>query len=197
MRMLALERLQKDPYPQTVPGMAREAREKQRGHLQNLITQVRAALATAQRRYKWKFDKRVRPFDKAVKIGNWVFVNARDTERRKLDHKVVGPFEIVSTDGHTYTVFVDGLPDTVSSDHATWALPPTGQEPNVDGWTVPDAVVPDGHGPDGPALVWDRFLTHQVEEEENLCLEVRWWGYGPEEDIWKRARKFDPRKVCQ
>jgi len=77
-----------------------------------------------------------------------------------LDHKVVGPFEVVHTDGHTYPVLVDGLPDTVSSDHMTWAPPPTGQEPNVDGWTVPDELVPGGHGPDGPAFVWDRFLTH-------------------------------------
>jgi len=74
-------------------------------------------------------------------------------DRRKLDHKVVCPFEIVRTDGHTYTVLVDGLPDTVSSAHVTWAPPPTGQEPSVDGWTVPEAVVPDGHGPDGPAFV--------------------------------------------
>ena len=45
-RTLALERLPKDPYPQTVPRMALEAREKQRDHLRNLITQIRAALAT-------------------------------------------------------------------------------------------------------------------------------------------------------
>jgi len=79
----------------------------------------------------------------------------------------------------------------------TWPPPPTGQEPNVDGWTLPDAVVLDGHGPDGPALMWDRFLNHEVDDEGDLWLKVRWWGYGPEEDTWERARKFDPRKVRQ
>jgi len=197
VRTLALERLPKDPYPETVPRTAREEREQQRGQLRNLITQVRAALATVQRRYKRNFDKPVRPVNKAFKIGDWVFVDAHDTDRRKLDHKLVGPFEVVRTDGHTYTLLVDGLPDTVSSDLVTWAPPPTGQEPNVDGWTVPDAVVPDGHGPDGPALVWDRFLTHEVDDEGKLWLTVRWWGYGPEADTWERALKFDPRKVRQ
>jgi len=133
VRTLALERLPKNQYPETVPRTAREARERQRGHLRNLITQVRAALATAQRRYKRNFDKWVRPVNKALNIGDWVFVDAHDTNRRKLDHKAVGPFEIVRTDGHTYTVLVDALPATVSSDHVTWAPPPTGQEPNVDG----------------------------------------------------------------
>jgi len=70
VRTLALERLPKDPYAEIVPRTAREAREQQRGHLRNLITQVRAALATAQRRYKRNFDKRVRPVNKALKIGN-------------------------------------------------------------------------------------------------------------------------------
>ena len=192
VRTLALERLPKNQYPETVPRTAREARERQRGHLRNLITQVRAALATAQRRYKRNFDKWVRPVNKALNIGDWVFVDAHDTNRRKLDHKAVGPFEIVRTDGHTYTVLVDALPATVSSDHVTWAPPPTEQEPNVYGWTVPDAVVPDGHGPDIPAFVWDRFLNHEVDDDGDLWLKVRWWGYGPEEDTWERARKFDP-----
>jgi len=132
-RTLALDRLPNDPYRKTVPRTAREAREQQRGHLRNLITQVRAALATAQRRYRRNFDKRVRPVNQALKICDWVFVDAQETDRRKLDDKVVGPFEIVLTDGHTYTVRMDGLPDTVRSDHVTWAPPPTGQEPNVDG----------------------------------------------------------------
>jgi len=174
VRNSALERLLKDPYPQTVPRTAREAREQQQSHLGNLITQVRAALATAQRRYDRSFDKRVRPVHKALKIGDWVFVDAHDTDRRKLDHKVVGPFEIVPTDGHTYTVLVDGLPDTVRSDHVPWPSPPKGQEPKVGGWTVPDAVVPDGNGPDGPAFVWDRFLTHEVDDDGDLWLKVRW-----------------------
>jgi len=197
VRTLALDRLPKGTYSQTVPRTAREARDQQRGHLRNLITQVRAALATAQRRYKRNFDKRVRPVNEALKIGDLVFVDAHDTDRRKLDQKVVGPFEIVRTDGHTYTVLVDGLPDTVSSEHVTWAPPLTGQEPNVDGWTFPDAVVRGGQGPDSPALVWDRFLTHDVDDDGELWLKVRWWGYGPEEDTWERKLKFDPRTVRQ
>jgi len=66
---------------------------------------------------------------------------------------VVRPFEIVGTDGHTHTVLGDGLPGTVSGDHVTWALAPTGLEPNVDGRNVPEAVIPGGYGPDGPAFV--------------------------------------------
>jgi len=180
VRTFAVERLPKNPFPQTVPRMTLAEREQQRGHLRNLITQVRATLATAQRRYERNFKKRVRPVNKALKIGNWVFVDAHDTERRKLDDKVVGPFEIVRTDGHTCTVFADGLLDTVRSDHVTWAPPSTRQEPNVDGWTVPDAVVPDGHGPDGPSFVRDCFLTREVDYDGDLWLKIRWWGYGPE-----------------
>jgi len=139
----------------------------------------------------------VRPVNKALKVGDWVFVDAHDTNRRKLDHNVVGPFEIVRMDGHTCTVLVDGLPDTLSSDHVTWAPPPTGQEPNVDGTEDPEPGGPDGYGPDGPALVWDRVLDHLVDEEGRLWLRVRWWGYGLEEDTWERALKFSPRNVRQ
>jgi len=38
---------------------------------------------------------------------------------------VAGPFEVVRTDGHTYTVLVDWLQETVSSDLVTWAPPLT------------------------------------------------------------------------
>jgi len=173
VRKLALERLPEDLYAQTVPRTARKEREQQRDHLRNLILQVRAALATAQRRYQGNFEKRVRPVNKAVKIGDWVLVDAQITERRKFDHKVVGQFEIVRSDEHTYTVLVDGLPDMVSSDHATRAPSPTGQDPNVDGCTVPDAIVPDGHGPDGSVFVYDRFLTHEVDDDGVRWLNVR------------------------
>jgi len=80
----------------------------------------------SQRRYKRNFDKRVRPDNKAFKVGDWVLVDTHDMKRRKLDLKVVGPFAIDRTDGRTYTVLADGLPDTVSSDHVIWAPPPTG-----------------------------------------------------------------------
>ena len=110
---------------------------------------------------------------------------------------MVGPFEIVRTDGHTYIVLVAGLPDTVSSDHVTWAPPPTGQEPNGDGWTVPDVAVSEGDGTDRPAFVWDCVLTNEVDDDGDLWLKVRWWAYGPEKDSWEHARKFDPRRVSQ
>ena len=110
---------------------------------------------------------------------------------------MIGPFEIFRSDGQTFTVLVDGLSDTVSSDHVTWTPPPTGQEPNVDGWTIPDAVVRDGHAPDGPAFLSDRFFTYDVDHNGDIWLNVRWWGYGPEEDAWERVRKLDPRKVRQ
>jgi len=165
--------------------------------LRNLITQVRAALFTAQHGYKRNFDKRMRPVNKALKIGDWVFLDARDTNRRNSDNKIGDPVEIVRMDGRTYTALEDGLLDTVSSDHLSWAPPPTGQEPKVDEPEDPEAVVPNMYGPDDPAFIWDRFLDHVVDEEGNLCLQVRWWGYEPEEDTWERALKFDPRKVSQ
>jgi len=57
----------------------------------------------------------------------------------------------------------------------------------MDGWTVPDAVVPDGHWADRPAFVWDRFLTHEVDDDISVRLKVHWRDYGPEEDTWERA----------
>jgi len=64
-----------------------------------------------------------------------------------------------------------------------------------DGGNGRDAVVPARHGQDGPAIVWDRFLTHLEDEDGHLWLKVLWWGYGPEEGTWECALKFNSRKV--
>ncbi|GAB0488792.1 hypothetical protein MMPV_000001, partial [Pyropia vietnamensis] len=117
------------------------------------------------------FDKRVKKVNQTIRAGDWVYVDAHKDDLNKLDYQVEGPFEVLRTDGHTYTILVDGLPDTVSSDHVTWAPMPTdGDETSPVGndKDEPQIVTPESDDGAGQEFVWDHFVTHAVDDSGNL-----------------------------
>eukprot|EP00170_Pyropia_yezoensis_P001625 contig_7034_g1629 len=112
------------PYPNEVPKTARAAREYHRAHLCNQDHQVRKALASAQRRYKRAYDKRVRPVNKTLRVGDWAYIDANIQNPKKLDETVLRPYQIVGRDDHTLTVMMDGHPERASGDNVARAPTP-------------------------------------------------------------------------
>jgi len=75
VRSLSVERMVRSPTPEETDGSPRAIREVIRARLRNPIHKVRRSLTLAQRRYKRNYDARVRPVNKHVQAGDWVFVD--------------------------------------------------------------------------------------------------------------------------
>jgi len=91
VRSLFVERLVGSPTPEETDGSPRAIREVIRARLRNLIHKVRRSLTLAQRRYKRNCDARVRPVNKDVQAGDWVFVDGHTRTKYKLETRAAGP----------------------------------------------------------------------------------------------------------
>lgn len=159
---------------------------------------VRNNLFMSQRRYKEVYDKRVKTVNQALRVGDWVYVDSHDKDRKKLDQKVKGPYRIVKRDEHTFPLVAKGLLDRVCSDHIARAPTPAGQKNSTTMTHGPqEPVVPLDHEDSGLAFVWERFVGHDVDEDGKLWLLIRWCGYAVEEDTWEPRHKLDRAKVIQ
>lgn len=198
VRTFALDRLPESPYPKQFTGDPRQAREARRAHLRNLAFKVRKNLDLAQRRYKKGYDNRVQPAHQALRVGDWIYVDTHDKDRKKLDQRVKGPYRILSRDDRTFTI-LDGVTlDRVSSDHVARAPTPAGETDSTSTLRgLQEPVVPSDHEDIGVSFVWERFVGHDRDQDGELWVLVRWWGYDASEDTWEPAHKFDRAKVIQ
>eukprot|EP00170_Pyropia_yezoensis_P001362 contig_6043_g1366 len=96
-----------------------KAKDKFLEQLKLLLPRVKESIAKTQERYKRDYDKGVRKMKKELGDGDRVFVDNHKKTRRTLESKTDGPYEILSTDGWTFLLDVDGSPYQVSSDHVT------------------------------------------------------------------------------
>jgi len=184
VRSLSVERLVSSPAPEETDGIPRAVREGIRARLRNLILKVRKSLTLAQRRYKRNYDARVRPVNKDVHAGDWVFVDGHTRTKYKLRTRAAGTYKMFSRGEGTFSLDIDGYPETVSSDHMT-AAPGMPGDPQtlLQNLGVPqDIVVPEGHQHTGNELVWETFVDDEVADDDTLRLWTRWWGYHPKED---------------
>lgn len=198
VRTFVLDRLPESPYPKKFTGDPRQVREVRRAHLRDLAFRVRKNLDLAQKRYKRGYDKRVLPSNQDLRTGDWVYIDTHDKDRKKLDQRAKGPYRIVSRDTHTFTVLDGNTLERVSSDHVARAPTPAGQMDSSSVLRGPqEPVVPYDHADTGYSFVWERFVGHDRDENGDLWLRVRWWGYNETEDRWEPAYKFDRTKVTQ
>jgi len=126
VRSLSVERLVGSPAPEETDGSPRAVREGIRARLRNLIHKVRKSLTLAQRRYKRNYDARVRPVNKDVHAGDWVFVDGHARTKYDLGTRAAGPYKVLSRGEGTFSLDIGGYPETVSSDHVTAAPGPPG-----------------------------------------------------------------------
>jgi len=199
VRSLSVERMVGSPTPEETDGIPRAIREVIRARLRNLIHKVRRSVTLAQRRYKRSYDARVRPVNKDVQAGDWVFVDGQARTKYELGTRAAGPYKVLTRGEGTFSLDIGGYPETVSSDHVTAAPGPPGDlRTLLQNLGVPqDVVVPEGHQHTGKEFFWDAFVGHEVADDGMLRLWRRWWGYHPEEDSLVLASRFDLRKVHQ
>lgn len=196
VRNLSLERLPETPCPKEVLKSARAAREYHCAHLRNLVHEVRKALASSQRRYKRAYDKRVRPVNKTLRVGDWAYLDANAKNPKKLDQAVMGPYQVVGLDGHTFTLMKDGLPERVSGDNVARAPTPRDQPDSTTTLRGPQGVaIPWDDRQAGRYFVWERLVDQTHDEDGHLWFLVRWCGYAADEDTWEPADAFEERKV--
>ena len=109
-RILSVERIFGSPAPEEKDGSPRGIREAISARLRNLIHKVRRSLSLAKRRYKRSYDARVRPGNKDVKAGDWVFVNGHARTKHKLGTHAAGPHKVLCRREDTFSVDIGGYP---------------------------------------------------------------------------------------
>jgi len=146
--------------------------------LRALIPAALRQLGKAQATYERAFDARTKEKNNSVKAGDWVNLDAHSRSPKKLGFKTQGPYMVLQTDGHRFLVNSPKGLRTVSSDHVTGAPAP----PARDGkWTrahraqalfkVGDQVK------EGPEFVFERFLNHGWDDDGQLKVLVKWFGF--------------------
>ena len=199
VRRLSVERLAGSPATEETDGSPRAVRKGIRERLRSHIHKVRKSVTLAQRRYKRNNDALVRPVNKDVHAGDWVFVDGHARTKYKLETRAAGPYKVLSRGERTFSLDIDGYPETVSSDHVAAALgPPRDPQTLLQNLGIPqDIVVPEGRQQTGKEFVWEAFVGHEVADDGMLRLWTHWCGYHPEEDTLELVSRFDLRKVHQ
>jgi len=165
--------------------------------LQALIQAVRRGLGKAQSTYKRAFDARIKETNNSVKAGDWVYLDAHSRSSKKLGFRTHGPYMVLQTDGHRFLVESPKGLRTVSSDHVTGAPAP----PARDGkWTRAlraQALFKVGYQiKEGPEFVFERFLNHSWDDDGQLKVLVKWFGFPEQEATWQLASSL-PREAIR
>ena len=90
-------------------------------HLRALIHEVRQPLAVAQRRFKRKYNARVRLVNEGISVRDSLFVGGHTNTKEKLGTHVVGPHKVLGRGNKTFWLDIGDYPETVSRDHVTAA----------------------------------------------------------------------------
>jgi len=88
---LSVERMVVSPVGGPSTNNPRAAREQIRARLRSVIHKVRCSLEVTQRRYKKGYDAKVRPVNRDLKAGDWVFLDGNAKPKQKLGTRAVGP----------------------------------------------------------------------------------------------------------
>jgi len=155
--------------------------------LRALIPAVRRQLGKAHATCKRAFDARTKEKNNSVKAGEWVYLDAHSRSPKKLGFKTQAPYMVLQTDGHRFLVESPKGLRTVSSDHVTGAPAPPAQ----DGlFMVGDQIK------EVPEFVFERFLNHGRDDDGQLKVLVKWFGFPEQEATWQLASSL-PREAIR
>jgi len=164
--------------------------------LRALIRAVRQQPGKAEATYKPAFDTRTKEKNNSVKAGDWVYPDAHSRSPKKIGCKTQGPYMVLQTNGHRFLVeSLKGL-RTVSSYHVTGAPAP----PAPDGmcrravrakalFNLGDQIM------EGPEFVLERFPNHGVDDEGQLKVLVKWFGFPEQEAMLQLASSISREAI--
>jgi Chromo (CHRromatin Organisation MOdifier) domain len=162
-----------------------------------LMPKARQRLADAQERYKKNFDRTVREKNKELPVGGWVYLRKEEHSvgvNPKLTDQATGPYEIVQTDGRTFSLQMDDHVERVTSDRITPAPTP---EKSLRGIQLPpeENSPPmeqrlDGEEEAAPSeqeYVFEKICGAKRLIDGGIRYKVRWHGYSSDDDLWEPA----------
>jgi len=197
LQLIGMERMPRRRQAEERTQDAFTAAEQYVDDLRALIPAVRRPLGKAQATYKWAFDARTKEKNNAVKAEDWVYLDAHSLSPKKLGLMTRGPYMVLQTDEHRFLVESPKGLRTVSSDHVPGAPAP----PARDGkWTrAPRAQALCKVGDQinkGAEFVFGRFLNHGWDDDGQLKVLVKWFGFPDPEATWHFASSL-PREAIR
>jgi len=197
LQLIGMERMPRLRQAEERTENASTAAEQYVEDLRALIPAVRWQLGKSQATYKRAFDARTKEKNNSVKAGNWVYRDSHSRSPKKLGFKTQGPYMVLQTDNHRFLVESPKGVRTESSDHVTGAPAP----PARDGkWTralrahalfkVGDQLKK------GSEFVFERFRNHGWDDDGQLKVLVKWFGFSEQEATWQLASSL-PREAMR
>jgi len=152
--------------------------------LKKLIPTVRTSLDKYQARYKRNWDSRVRPKNKDLAVGDFVYLRSH-RGGHKLLPKALGPFEILDADGTNFAIDQGDNEGRVKSNDVTPAPRPV-SGPDYQPHQLTQAPLPDENSSDeNPTWEIDRLLSIRHDADNGIVAKVRWATYGRGDDSWE------------
>ena len=171
VKSLSVERMVASPVKGPSTDNPRAAREQIRARLRNVIHKVRRSLDVAERRYKQRYDVKVRPVNRDLNAGDWVFLDGNAKPKQKLGTRAVGPHKVLARGVGTFKLDVGEYPETVSSDRLTAAPDPDGdiQELIKSRGPPQNIVAPEAHQNTGREYVWEAMVATRCRRTARCC----------------------------
>jgi len=200
LQLIGIERMRRLRQAEEKTFDATTAAEQYVEDLKALIPKVRRNLGKAKAAYKLAFDARTREQNNQLKAGDWVYIDAHSRSPKKLGFKTQGLFMVLQTDVYRFLVESPKGLRTVSSDHVPGAPAPPVRDAKWTRALRAQALVEEGNQVrDGPEYVFERFLNHGWDDDGQLKLLVKWFGFSEKEATWKFAASLPSeaiRKYC-
>jgi len=105
---------------------------------------------------------------------------------------------VLQTDGHRFLVEIPKGLRTVSSHHVTGAPAPPARDCKYTWARRAQALFKVGDQiKEGPESVFERFLNHGWDDDGQLKVLVKWFGFPEQEATWQLASSLPREAICK
>jgi transposase InsO family protein len=176
-------------YGVSQSGLSKAAyRQKFLATCEELGKAAKEKLESAQERYKRAYDAHVRLRNADVQAGDLVYVKTFVTEpgrSPKLEFPASGPHLVIARNDKTFVVRTASGTQRVSADRVTKAPCPRDLPAEFQLESELEAAREDVGSLD--EMVVDRIISHEVNEDGQYMIRIRWHGQKRSEDTWQKG----------